>query len=126
MHRLYATTSDYPPHPSIVPVVLRICLPIWLTLRVGSNNRGHFRFSHESFKRCFEKKGQVTSHCYFRDGLFNCYLKYFEEVGCTWRQVPVEPEATESAATPVATTLVEVNRPRIPSSGDGALTSTIA
>ncbi len=54
-------------------------------------------------------------------------MDYFEEVGCTWRQVGVEPEATESAAPPTPTTLVEVNLPRpAVTTDEGSLTSSVA
>ncbi|KAK3900605.1 hypothetical protein C8A05DRAFT_45582 [Staphylotrichum tortipilum] len=91
-----------------------------------TNYRGHFRFSHESFKRCFERKGGRLAPCY--RGLpeeYLCYLDYFEEVGCTWRQVGVEPEATESAPIPLpTTTLTEVNAPRVATATEeGALSS---
>ena len=123
MHGLYANPY-HPPSP-----ISRGSLLGWLTLLVGANNRGHFRFSDQSFKRCFEKKGSRSSPCYggVPSETWLCYLDYFEEVGCTWRQVGVVPEATVSAPPPVPTTLVEVNQPRIPvTTESGALTSTIA
>jgi hypothetical protein len=77
-----------------------------------SQSRAHFRYSHQSFKRCLVQTGTLVPN-FCTDGA-RCSLIVFEEGGCTWRQAPnlndTEPEVTESATTvPIpATTLATV------------------
>ena len=58
--------------------------------------RGHFRFDHQSFKRCMLMRSSVPYGC----SADHCEHSEWEEVGCSWRVAGGEdaPVATESAA----------------------------
>jgi hypothetical protein len=85
-------------HATDVPGMVEFCVD-W------GQARAHFRFSHQSDKRCL----RVTAVLDLDNDWCptNSFCKYilFEEVGCNWRQEPVKPEASVSGvAAPVATT----------------------
>jgi hypothetical protein len=83
-----------------VPGMVEFCVD-W------ARQRGHFRFDHQSFKRCMRKASESN----MSDPLIcptnnSCVESWWEETPCNWREVPVEPEATVSAtaaAVPVET-----------------------
>ncbi|GAB1319907.1 hypothetical protein MFIFM68171_10117 [Madurella fahalii] len=82
-----------------VPGMVEFCID-W------ANNRGRFRFSHQSSKRCLALQARLhTNMC---DG---CSLVTWKEVASNWRQMHIEPEATESALPGLpTTTLVPIPR----------------
>lgn len=88
-----------------VPGMVEFCMD-W------PNNRGHFRFSHQSFKRCLGVQSRLqTNMCN------GCSLVTWTEIPCTWRMLPIEPEATESAPPTLPTTTL-VPLPRISSDSE--------
>ncbi|KAK4121065.1 hypothetical protein N657DRAFT_134892 [Parathielavia appendiculata] len=84
-----------------VPGMVEFCVD-W------GNRRGHFRFSHQSFKRCMcmasEQNMNLPLICPTNG---SCIVSDWEEIPCSWREVPAEPEAivsaTEEEAAPVET-----------------------
>ncbi|KAL2074271.1 hypothetical protein VTL71DRAFT_8049 [Oculimacula yallundae] len=44
------------------------------------NSRGHFKFSHQNYKRCMIETSNETSDC----GIAFCINSYWDEVPCTW------------------------------------------
>ena len=59
-------------------------------------SRAHFRFSHQSFKRCLGVTGILRNvGC---SDWNDCTLITWKEIACSWRETPKEPEATVSAA----------------------------
>jgi hypothetical protein len=92
-----------------VPGMTEICVD-W------GRGRGHFKFSHQDFKRCFVRGG--TTH-FTGDGCWGveCWRSEWNEAPCTWREIPGgDTDATVSvselpgngteatAAVPTATT----------------------
>jgi hypothetical protein len=63
------------------------------------NKRGHFRFSHQSYKRCLRMDTDVAIGC---SGGWNCHYSTWKEVGCNWRQAPVPEEELASESQPAA------------------------
>lgn len=61
------------------------------------NQRGHFKFSHQNYKRCLV----VTKTEYVECGANTCWESIFSERPCTWREGDVEE--IEGAATVSAT-----------------------
>lgn len=61
-------------------------------------NRAHFQFDHQDHKRCLNLKTKDGYPCDFP----YCHKTQWEEVQCNWREDPVEPGNTVSAA-PTAT-----------------------
>ncbi|KAF4441827.1 hypothetical protein F53441_11912 [Fusarium austroafricanum] len=66
--------------------------------------RGHFRFSHQDYKRCLTQASEDQFGC---GENMDCWKTTWREIACNWREVPVPKEelATESAAPSAATTL---------------------
>lgn len=69
-----------------VPGMVEFCID-W------GRNRGHFRFSHQSFKRCL-RKSSSAGYDYGCPGAggtpARCRYDRWDEVGCTWREEPVD------------------------------------
>ncbi|PVH84686.1 hypothetical protein DL98DRAFT_610100 [Cadophora sp. DSE1049] len=50
------------------------------------NSRGHFKYSHQNYKRCMV----ITSDEWYDCGIASCYYIYWNEVGCSWPTGRVE------------------------------------
>lgn len=62
--------------------------------------RAHFKFNHQSFKRCL----RATSNKWVECGTNSCWETIFDEVSCTWREAPgLEGEEEGELATASAT-----------------------
>ncbi|KAK4104366.1 hypothetical protein N658DRAFT_251601 [Parathielavia hyrcaniae] len=89
----YHVNADEGCRGTSVPGMVEFCVD-W------GNQRGHFRFSHQSFKRCMRKASEqnMTENlplwCPTNTA---CIISDWEEIPCSWREVPAEPEATVSA-----------------------------
>jgi len=58
--------------------------------------RGHFKYSHQDFKRCFVRQSEE----YFTDGICpnECWRKWWGEVPCSWREAGDDSDATVSVS----------------------------
>lgn len=63
------------------------------------NKRAHFRFSHQSNKRCLRMDTDVKVGC---SGGYDCFRSTWKEVGCNWREVPVPEDELASESQPAA------------------------
>lgn len=89
-------------HGTPVPGMVDFCID-WSKLR------GHFRFSHQSFKRCLGVSDPEFDTC----GKFNnCNVFIFDEVPCTWR-LPADdsyPEPGDEKIPTLSATLVAAHQ----------------
>jgi hypothetical protein len=66
-----------------------------------SRSRAHFRFGDQASKRCLVITAIMDIGNWECEAGFTCRFILFEEVGCTWREIPAETQSTVSgAATP--------------------------
>lgn len=73
-----------------VPSMTELCID-W------ANNRAHFKFNHQESKRCLSRTKRVVwngPEC--PDHYCNDHI--FEEVSCTWRELPAEGGGDASVA----------------------------
>lgn len=59
--------------------------------------RGHFQFSHQSFKRCLLMRSRVSYGC---EDAHTCDVSEWVESPCTWRMDPGNFTVVETSATP--------------------------
>jgi hypothetical protein len=85
-----------------VPGMTELCID-------KAKGRAHFKFSHQSNKRCMVRTGgEYDSDC----GLVSCENEFYVETACTWREPmdPNEPMESVSATkveTPASTEVIE-------------------
>lgn len=96
--------------PGNIPGMTELCIDH------SSNNRAHFRFSHQNFKRCLVHDRNEFESC---EGLSTCWRSHWREVSCTWREAPSE-DGEEEEIESVSATLsglaeAETNVPETPS-----------
>ncbi|KAK5663809.1 hypothetical protein OQA88_12 [Cercophora sp. LCS_1] len=87
----YAVNANTGCRSTSVPGMVEFCVD-WNQ----NPDRAHFRFSHQSFKRCMTKSWDNVVSCPAGTS-GTCYSARFDEVGCCWRAEPIEPEAAVSA-----------------------------
>ncbi|OBS22853.1 hypothetical protein FPOA_09176 [Fusarium poae] len=63
------------------------------------NKRAHFKFSHQSNKRCLRMDTDEKISC---SGGWDCFRSTWKEVGCNWREVPVPDAELATASEPAA------------------------
>ncbi|KAL0935595.1 uncharacterized protein CTRU02_210186 [Colletotrichum truncatum] len=89
---VYSVNADDGCHGTSVPGMVEFCVD-W------SRVRGHFRFSHQSHKRCMGVSQPDMDTC---AKLISCDTWTFEEVPCTWR-LPADDEYPNPGDEAIAT-----------------------
>lgn len=64
--------------------------------------RGHFKFNHQSFKRCLRLVRFEPYDC----GVNTCWINYFDETPCTWREAA--PSLGEKAEDLASVSVTEI------------------
>jgi hypothetical protein len=81
-----------------VPGMIDFCMD-W------GNQRGHFQFSHQDFKRCLRHASSDDYSC--SDGMWvvRCSDTWWDEVPCTWKVAPPSQNQNETEKATVSATL---------------------
>ncbi|KAL2070107.1 hypothetical protein VTL71DRAFT_14787 [Oculimacula yallundae] len=92
----YSVTASDGCRGTSVPGMVEFCVD-------NPQGRGHFRFSHQNFKRCMRLTRSTDRDC----GIAYCQNNTWEEVPCTWRIGDEEgAEDVESVSVVAETTAV--------------------
>ncbi|KAL6412987.1 hypothetical protein AUP68_02481 [Ilyonectria robusta] len=75
-----------------VPGMVEFCVD-W------DRRRAHFRFDHQSNKRCLVQRSETAYGCNAQA----CWKTTWEEVGCSWRQAQGDAEEVASTSAAAAT-----------------------